>query len=85
MKYKCPCCGYFTYNEQPSGTYDICPVCFWVDDPIQLIDEYYAGGANKVNLIQARKNYKEFGACEESMKGYVRPLCEDEKEVQLMN
>ena len=35
-KYKCPCCGFYTFDEKPNGNYDICPVCFWEDDPIQL-------------------------------------------------
>lgn len=39
MKHKCPCCGYYTFDEKPSGTYDICEVCFWEDDPIQLDDQ----------------------------------------------
>lgn len=28
MKYKCSCCGFYTFNERPDGSYDICPVCF---------------------------------------------------------
>lgn len=55
MKYKCPCCGYYTFNDKPDGNYDICPVCFWEDDPIQLQDPNYAGGANKVSLLQGQK------------------------------
>lgn len=72
MKNKCPCCGFYTL-EQPYGSYDICPVCFWEDDFIQLEDETYEGGANTVSLLQARKNFKKFGACEWEMKKYVRP------------
>lgn len=49
MKYKCPCCGYYTFDERPSGSYDICPVCFWEDDPVQLDDPSYEGGENTVN------------------------------------
>jgi hypothetical protein len=30
-KHKCPCCGYHTLKAK--GKYDICPVCFWEDDP----------------------------------------------------
>jgi len=52
--------------------YDICPVCFWEDDPYQRKDETNDGGANKVSLIEARKNYQEFGACEAVMLPYVR-------------
>ena len=50
-KYKCPCCGFYTFDEKLNGNYDICPVCFWEDDPIQLEDNEYKGGANRVSLI----------------------------------
>ena len=62
MKYKCPCCGYFTL-EEAKGKYEICPVCFWEDDPKQAKDEEYEGGANRVSLKQARENFKLYGAC----------------------
>lgn len=26
-------------QKKSNGSYDICPVCFWEDDPIQLDDE----------------------------------------------
>ena len=58
MKYPCPCCGYYTYEHVPDGSYDICHVCFWEDDPIQLEDPQCEGGANRVSLEQARLNYK---------------------------
>ncbi|MBQ5602468.1 MAG: hydrolase [Clostridia bacterium] len=69
-KYKCPCCGFYTLDIPME--YDICPVCYWEDDPAQRKDETYDGGANKVSLIQARKNYKEFGACEDWLLKFVR-------------
>ncbi|MCB9261331.1 MAG: hypothetical protein H6607_02990 [Flavobacteriales bacterium] len=72
-KFACPCCGHKTFTEKPNGTYDICPVCFWEDDPIQLDDPYYEGGANTISLRQAQKNFIEFGACDEEMKRNVRP------------
>jgi len=78
MKYRCPCCGFYTFDERPDGSYDICPVCFWEDDLAQLNDEYYAGGANKVSLVQGRKNFLKFGACEKEMKQYVRNPLDDE-------
>lgn len=78
MKYKCPCCGYYTFDNKPDGSYDICKVCFWEDDPIQLEDPTYEGGANKVSLIQAKENYKEFGACEREMIPRVRKPYPDE-------
>ena len=34
QKARCLCCGYRTINER--GAYDICPICFWEDDPYLL-------------------------------------------------
>ena len=72
MAFPCPCCGNKTLDKEPPGTYDICPVCFWEDDPIQFADPNSAGGANSPSLITARANYELFGACEEEMLDYVR-------------
>ena len=80
IKYPCPCCGNLTLPERAGGTYEICPVCLWEDDPVQLRDETYEGGANRVSLKQARKNYAEFGACEESLKDHVREPLPEEQE-----
>ena len=79
MKYKCPCCGYYTFSYQPNGNYDICPICFWEDDPQQLANENLASGANKVSFRQARQNFIKFGACEKEMLVYVRKPIADEK------
>ncbi len=79
MKYQCPCCGFYTFEEPPDGNYDICPVCYWEDDPVQLADEAYSGGANHVSLAQARRNFLAFGACERECIPYVRAPLEDEK------
>lgn len=80
MKYRCPCCGYYTFNDRPTGNYDICEVCYWEDDPIQSADPNYSGGANKVSLLQARTNYREFGACSRNLISYVRQPRTDELE-----
>ena len=45
---------------------------------IQLEDNEYEGGANRVSLVQARHNFLSFGACEEEMKKHVRKPKEDE-------
>lgn len=79
IKYACPCCGYKTFNEIPNGTYDICPVCFWEDDPIQFDDPNYEGGANRVSLKQGQMNFIEFGACEREMIINVRKPYTDEQ------
>ena len=77
-KFPCPCCGYKTFTEKPDGSYLICPVCFWEDDPIQLEDPDDEGGANSTSLRQAQKNFIDFGACDEGMKRHVRKPTEDE-------
>jgi len=81
-KSPCPCCGYKTFDPEPNAPYEICPVCFWEFDPVQIADPDYEGGANTVSLRQAKKNYINFGACEESMKKNVRrPTSEEERDI----
>jgi hypothetical protein len=60
MKYKpfdgalpCPCCSNLTIYEP--GSYEICEICEWEDDPVQSDDPSYAGGANKISLDEARR------------------------------
>lgn len=76
-KYKCPCCGYYTLEDDP-GHFDICPVCGWEDDSIQSFDASYEGGANRISLNQARENYKKIGAIEECFLDSVRPPTDEE-------
>jgi hypothetical protein len=68
---ECPCCGFRTLASDP-GHWEICEVCFWDDDPVQLSKPGYAGGANAVNLNEARENFRKFGASEPRFKGNVR-------------
>ncbi len=75
-KYTCPCCGYKTIDSD--GDYDICPVCYWEDDPFQKMNEYDLG-ANKIPLIEAQKNYLLYGACEETATQFVRKPAEQDK------
>ena len=77
-KYKCHCCGFYTFDKKPMGNYDICPVCFWEDDSFQSQNPDEEAGANHVSLNQARENYKKFGACEQDMIKHVRPPKKDE-------
>lgn len=78
MKFACPCCGYLTLDEEPPGTFEICPVCGWEDDEAQFRDSTYVGGANGVSLDQAKKNYVAIGAIDEGSLGAVRkPIPEE--------
>ncbi|MBD2128034.1 hypothetical protein H6F97_16875 [Microcoleus sp. FACHB-1] len=74
MLYPCPCCGYMTLNQEPPGTYIICPICFWEDDAEQSYS------SNRVSLRQAQRNFIEFGACEsEWLKDVRHPTCNDQR------
>ena len=75
--YPCVCCGHLTLGEPP-GSYEICPVCFWEDDQVQLRWPDYVGGANRPSLIEAQQNFIRFGACDERSVRHVRPPAEDE-------
>jgi rubredoxin len=55
-KHKCPVCGKYEFEEQ--GSYDICEVCGWEDDPIQGKDPDRKGGANNMSLNEAIEAYK---------------------------
>ncbi|MFF1900798.1 CPCC family cysteine-rich protein [Streptomyces sp. NPDC058206] len=35
LTFPCVCCGHLTLGEPP-GSYEICSVCFWEDDRVQL-------------------------------------------------
>lgn len=48
-----PVCGKFQVE-----VYDICEVCNWENDPVQLLKPDFAGGANKMSLNQVRKAYR---------------------------
>jgi hypothetical protein len=47
-------------------------VCFWEDDPVQILDPWYVGGANKVSLAEAQANFIAFGASEARFKDDVK-------------
>lgn len=51
-KIPCPVCG-----KRQVGEYDICGICNWENDPIQLQHPDICG-ANKMTLTEAREAYK---------------------------
>jgi hypothetical protein len=75
----CACCGYKTIEEK--GNYEICPICYWEDDPVQETDPWFEGGANTPSLYLAQVNYKKYGAMEERFISNIRAVMpEDEKD-----
>ncbi len=78
VRYPCPCCGYLTRNEGPPGTYEICPICWWEDDPVQFEDPDFSGGANQPSLNEARKRFRESGAISPDATPHVRAPLPDE-------
>ena len=77
IRYKCPCCDYYTLGAK--GYCEICPVCYWEDDPTQREDPNLDDSANKISLNQARKNYIAYGVYDMKFKKHVRPPKEEEK------
>lgn len=77
----CACCGYRTLDGARGG-YEICQICFWEDDPVQVNDPHSVGGANAISLVQAQEAYQRHGASEPRFADRVREidLAEDERD-----
>lgn len=80
--YPCPCCGFLTFAE-PSGSYDVCAVCGWEDDNVQLRYPGLAGGANGRSLCDEQRAGGWAALDRDLMRGYRRapgwrPLRPDE-------
>ncbi|MBR5447806.1 MAG: hydrolase, partial [Clostridia bacterium] len=50
MKHRCVCCGNITINDPEPLMHEICPVCFWENDPIQNENPDYKGCSNRISL-----------------------------------
>jgi hypothetical protein len=55
MKLACPGCGFRTISDEVYGSYEICPVCGWEDDAVQLANPCSDGGANRESLYDCQK------------------------------
>lgn len=71
-EFPCPCCGYLTLDEP--GAYRVCPICFWEDDPIQLVHPFDGGGCNGESLLEAQRNFERHGCCMADPSRLVRPV-----------
>ena len=71
-KFPCPCCGFVVF-AQPVGSYEICPLCDWEDDPVQLMFPALGGGANHFSLFEAQSRALRAAAPEVQLyRGFVR-------------
>ena len=79
MKYKCPCCGYYTLPaaKEEAISY-ICPVCFWENDVFVLSADEPSDENHGLTLNEGRKNFKSLGACRRDLLDYVRRPRKDE-------
>lgn len=54
---KCACC---LQRSLPAGTkYATCPICGWIDDPLQNANPDLMEGRNPISLREARRRWQE--------------------------
>ena len=53
---KCPVCGSLAFPYPES--FEVCPTCSWIDDPVQAEEPDEDNGANFMSLNQARTAWK---------------------------
>lgn len=51
--FPCVCCGHLVLDDPP-GSHQICPVCDWEDDLVQLRWPTLGSGANKDSLVESQ-------------------------------
>jgi hypothetical protein len=51
--YPCACCGFLVFSEPP-GSHEICELCGWEDDLVQLRFPGLRGGANACSLAECQ-------------------------------
>jgi hypothetical protein len=84
MNIPCPSCGFLTIEEETYGTYNICSVCGWEDDQVQLANPCTGGGANSESLYESQmKSIKKWPLKIKDYQGFKRsekwrPLDTDE-------
>jgi hypothetical protein len=54
MNLPCPSCGFLTVDDETYGTYNICEVCGWEDDQLQLANPCSGDGANSESLYESQ-------------------------------
>lgn len=71
-RFQCPCCDHVTLAEE--DRWEICGICYWEDDGVDLDSADCCSGANHgLTLRQGRQNFAEFGACKPEFLRNVLP------------
>lgn len=68
---QCPACDYFSLPKR--GEHEICPVCFWEDDGLDIDRLDVISGPNHTSLREALENFRTSGACDPGAAGQVLP------------
>jgi hypothetical protein len=70
-KHVCLCCGFYTLSESPPGTWLTCPVCYWIDSPVE-------NAATQNDLFDAQRSFLRMGASSPAWSESVRaPLASE--------
>lgn len=77
-KYTCPCCGYHTFKEPLEGYYNICDICYWIDDMEQQKNPTNVNGANELSLQESIYNFIKYGVGDIKYKNYIRKALDNE-------
>ena len=56
-KHKCPVCGEYEFDS--AGSFEICEVCGWQDDSVQMENPDEGMCANQMSLNEAKAAYAE--------------------------
>ena len=56
---KCPVCEKHEFDAW--GDFDVCPICGWENDGVQMNNHNLSGGANPESVNEARKIYQATG------------------------
>src|SRR5687767_420688 len=51
IEFPCPVCGHDSFGGEPPGSFGICSVCGWEDDPSQIRHPRMRGGANTGSIF----------------------------------
>jgi hypothetical protein len=74
----CPVCGYRVFGNPP-GSYEICDVCGWEDDAIQIRHPRMRGGANGGSIFDYQQRRADWRAPGDAARDPDwRPLSRDE-------